>query len=298
MAVIHTLGSLNLDYVYQVPRIVAAGETLAAGSWSRGPGGKGLNQSLAAARAGAQVRHLGAVGPEGEELCRLLEAAGVDTRGVLRTSAPTGHAVIQVTPDGENAIVIHPGANQLVTEAGVTLALHAATAGDFFLTQHETSGVRGAITAAKRTGCRVIFNPAPMAPEVAAYPLGEVDFLVVNEHEAAELSGETVAARAARLLARRHPGLSVVVTAGAAGVLLQTGDSCHQLAAHRVRVVDTTGAGDTFTGYFAAALARGLPPEAALVEGNDAAAVSVTRAGAAHAIPTRAEVEAFRAQPP
>ncbi|MEM1098488.1 MAG: ribokinase [Planctomycetota bacterium] len=279
------LGSLNADWVYRVPTIVTPGETLGSAALARHAGGKGLNQSVALARAGAMVSHIGAVGSDGTWLREALAESVVDASGVaVLEDTPTGHAIIQVDDAGENAIVLFGGANQ-ATSFEVEAAFPRPSRGDWMLTQNETNGVAEAITAAKRRGVAVALNPAPMSPAVASFPLDLVDLLVVNETESRALGDA----------ARRtldHGG-AVVTTLGAEGAVYRCDGLEIALPAARVdRVVDTTAAGDTFVGYLLASLVRGDEPEAAMRRAGQAAALCVTRAGAMPSIPWAAEVDA------
>lgn len=291
MAVIN-LGSINLDYVYRVAHIVRPGETLASDARRTFAGGKGSNQSLALARAGAQVRHVGRVGPEGQWLVAMLARAGVDTRHIACGDAPGGHAIIQVTAAGENAIVLFGGANRAIAETAVDAALAEARPGDLFLTQNETSGVAHAIGRARERGLTVCLNPAPFGPEVLDYPLACVDLFVVNETEAAGLLGAAAwSDDGLEQLAARFPRADWVVTLGARGALCRTAAGRRlEAPAQPVQVVDTTAAGDTFIGYFLACRQRGLELEASLELANRAAGLCVARPGAADSIPTWVEL--------
>jgi ribokinase len=181
------IGSINIDYVYEVDHFVRPGETLGSLSFRVFAGGKGFNQSIALARAGATTFHAGRVGENAKWLLKRLEQDGIDTTHVTVGEATTGHAIIQVVPDGENAIVLHGGANRHITEADVACALSSCSAGDFLLIQNETSSVAQAIQAAHERGMRIVFNPAPMTTDVYHYPLGLVDVFVLNETEAEAL---------------------------------------------------------------------------------------------------------------
>lgn len=281
---IWNLGSVNIDRVYSLDHVVAPGETESASALAELPGGKGFNQSVALARAGARVHHVGAVGPDGAHLVSMLSELGVDTAHLATTAEPTGHAIIQVDKDGRNAIVVFAAANGTVSPDAVRAALAGAAPGDVLLCQNETSAVADAMREAKARGLRVVFNPSPFDAKIAALPLELVDLFLVNETEEAGL------------LALGGPA------AAAARVVTRGGDGCESLApgrdpvrvpAFRVKAVDTTAAGDTFTGYYLAALAAGLPEEAALRRACAAAAIAVTRPGAAPSVPAAAEVDAF-----
>ena len=290
MAKILNIGSLNLDYVYAVPHFVEAGETLLAARRDVYAGGKGLNQTVAAARAGAEVYHGGAVGADGDMLLELLQAAGADVSAVARAEAPTGHAIIQVSPQGENAIIILGGANRAVTTETVAAALDKVSAGDILLLQNEINGLADIIRRAAKKGLRILFNPAPMESSVKALPLELLDTLIVNEGEGRALAGDMAALRWA------YPKQRILLTQGSRGASLWTGAELLFQPAFPVKAVDTTAAGDCFLGYYAAALAEELPYAQALRLASAASALAVQKQGAAPSIPVRSEVEAFLAK--
>ena len=246
------VGSLNIDRVYRVPHIARPGETLAASSLQVFAGGKGANQSVALARAGARVGHCGRVGPDGTWLIEKLAAQGVLTQWIAAGPAPTGQAIIQVADDGENAIVLLAGANHEITAADVDAALAALRPGAWVLAQNETSSVGHLIERAAAAGLHVAFNPAPFTPEVIGYPLDRLRLLVANESEAEGLTGASDPAESLRRLTSRLPGAEIVLTLGAAGVLYGCGDERLHVPACAAQAVDTTAAGDTFIGYFLA----------------------------------------------
>ena len=285
MARILNIGSLNLDYVYAVPRFVTAGETLLSSRRNVFPGGKGLNQTVAAARAGAKVYHAGAVGADGDMLLDLLRDAGADVSAVSRVDAPTGHAIIQVTPQGENAIVILGGANRSVTPETVEKALEKVDAGDILLLQNEINSLDAIIRRAAKKGLRILFNPAPMEDSVKSLPLELLDTLVVNEVEGRALAGDMDALRTA------YPRQKILLTQGSRGASLWTGSELIFQPAFPVQAVDTTAAGDCFLGYYAAAIAENLPYAQALRLAAAASALAVQRQGAAPSIPIRRDVE-------
>ena len=177
-------GSLNIDYVYDMPHFVQGGETATATARHVYAGGKGLNQSIAAARAGAQVLHAGAIGPDGAFLTRLLEDAGADTSALLQVQEASGHAMIQVTPEGQNAIIVYGGANHCLTEAYVQSVLRQAEPGALVLLQNETSQTAQIIAQAADLGLRVVFNPSPFPAHPEQLPLARVDTFILNEIEA------------------------------------------------------------------------------------------------------------------
>jgi ribokinase len=286
MTRILNFGSINVDHVYTVDRFVAAGETLASTSLSLGPGGKGFNQSIALARAGARVMHGGCLGRDAEWLRERLQSEKVDISRLTLVDQPAGHAIIQVTPSGQNAIVLHPGSNHAVSPRDLPALFAEFTKDDWFLTQNETSCVPEALACASAAGMTVCFNPAPMHPVVRAYPLELVDWLIVNEHEGAELGGGGTPEEVLSHLRRLCPHAHLVLTLGSEGVWCSppTGDTI-RVPAQRVRAVDTTGAGDTFIGFLIAATMQEQPLSTALSLACRAAAWSVTRPGAADSIP-------------
>ena len=268
-------GSLNIDLVYRVRDFVRPGETISASSFARFPGGKGLNQSIALARAGAKVLHAGAVGADGGFLLELLRENGVDCSAVeVLNDAPSGHAVIQVADSGENSIVLYPGANHRIAEALIDRALALTEPGDILLLQNEISAMAEIMRRAAERDLRIFFNPAPMTEAVGTYPIELVDTLIVNETEWEALT-------------RWRPPLKVNVlqTLGARGAVY---NGKIIVPAERVEnVVDTTAAGDTFIGYFIAELIAGKDVESAMKTAACASAWCIQRPGAAPSIPRR-----------
>lgn len=283
-------GSCAIDNVYQVPHFSGPGETLPALAYDVYPGGKGLNQSLALARAGASVCHGGRVGEDGRFLKALLDEAGVDTSALIVDSGTSGHAVIQVTPDGENSIVIFGGANQRVEAVDIERVLSDCQAGEYLLLQNEISRTPEIMQAAAACGLKVVFNAAPMTAAVFDYPLDLVALFIVNETEGSALTGKTTATEVLDEMTRRFPGAATVLTRGASGAVYASGDKRVEREGLAVEAVDTTGAGDTFIGYFLAALASGRSIDAGLEEACRAGALCVTRPGAASSIPKREEL--------
>ena len=272
------VGSANLDLVATTVRHPAPGETLIGHDYSEHPGGKGLNQAVAAARAGSPTRFVGAVGRDdaGQTLTRVAGEAGVDTSEVAVVDVSTGRALILVADSGENSIVVVPGANELCP-AG------AARAGEVVLAQLEVplNTVESTFRSAREIGATTVLNPAPARP-LPPELLELVDIIVPNEHELDLLGGVSG-------LLDRGVG-TVVVTLGAEGARVHPREGSVDIPTLSVDAVDTTGAGDTFCGYLASGLASGLPLESAARRGCLAAALSTTRSGAVPSIPTSAEV--------
>jgi len=287
---IFNFGSVNIDHIYAVPHFVRPGETLAAQAYRRGPGGKGFNQSVALARAGAATSHIGCIGDDGLWLRDFLAAEGVDVSALRTCDEATGHAIIQVAPSGENNIILHPGANRVPRVGDVEAALRDARPGDFFLCQNETSAVVEALALARSRGLRCVCNAAPAVPILPDAALRAIDILLVNETEMSALGGAAEPREALRHLRIRYPQLGIVLTLGAEGCLVAGPAGEHSLPAQRVKAIDTTAAGDTFAGYLLAALAEGADMPAALTLATRAAALCVTRPGAATSIPRRDEL--------
>lgn len=287
---IWNLGSINADHFYALPHLPAPGETLAAKGFRVGLGGKGANQSVAAARAGADVQHIGAVGRDGVWALDRLGEYGVGTGGVIVGETPTGHAIINVAADGENAIVIFPGANAALDADTVGKTIEAAAAGDLLLMQNETTLQPEAAALSAKLGMRLIYSAAPFEISAVEAVLDHVDVLIVNEVEAAQLCD------AMGTVIDAVPVPNLLVTKGADGAEWYVkGAATIRVPSPSVDPVDTTGAGDTFAGFIAAGLDAGLDIAPAMARAAAAAALKVTRPGTADAIPTLAEVQAFMA---
>jgi ribokinase len=285
------IGSLNIDEIFTVGHFVRPGETISSLAFSRVAGGKGNNQSIALARAGATVTHAGKIGADGAFLVDLLAEAGVDTSRIRMSSEPTGRALIQVDEAGQNCIILLGGANHDIDEEDIDAFLEGWGEGDAVLLQNEISNLAYAFEAAVDRGLRVFLNPSPMTEELRALPLEEAGCLLFNEVEGEALTGERDPERILAALRTRCPRTDLVLTLGAEGLGYAGADgTALTLPARRVRAVDSTAAGDTFTGYFIAGLARGESPARALDDGIGAAAICVTRAGAVPSIPYRNEI--------
>ncbi|MBM6913934.1 ribokinase [Gemmiger formicilis] len=289
-------GSLNIDYVYRVPRMVCPKETLACDGMEQFLGGKGFNQSVALARAGAPVFHAGLIGEDGGVFLDACREYGIDAGHIRRIPGRSGHTIIQVDPAGENCILLYGGANRALDEAYIEQVLADFSAGDILLLQNEVNCLDVLIRAAHRRGMRILLNPSPCNEALDACDLRLVDCLLVNEVEGEQLSGESDPARIPDAILRRYPGMSVLLTLGSRGaVFARQGQRVYQPAIRAGDTVDTTAAGDTFTGYFAAGLLEGLPVEQNLRRSAAAAGIAVTRKGASPSIPGLAQTEALLA---
>ncbi|UWR22483.1 ribokinase [Sulfitobacter sp. S190] len=282
---IWNLGSINIDNFYEVPHLPAPGETLAAHSFRQGLGGKGANMSVAVARAAAPISHIGAVGPDGRWTVERLMEYGVDTPHIASIDVPTGHAIINVDAEGENNIVLFQGANVRLTEAIIGAALSEASPGDTLLLQNETNGHEYAAVTARSLGLRVAYAAAPFDAAAVERMLGRIDLMVLNEIEAQQLEDAT---------GKDLPALGIadiVVTLGAEGCKWLSGGDKRQFDAYPAKPVDTTGAGDTFTGYLVAGLDRGLRMEAAIDLALKAGSLMVARRGTADVIPDLKDIQ-------
>ena len=271
-------GSLNIDFVYHVHDFVRPGETISATSTAKFPGGKGLNQSVALARAGVKTLHAGMVGEDGKLLIVTLCVNGVDCSAVaVDPLTPSGHAMIQVADSGENAIVLYPGTNRKITPELIARALAVAEAGDVLLLQNEISRIPEIMREAAKRRMRIFFNPAPMTKEVPDYPLELVDTLIVNETEWEALAGHKL-----------PKSVNVLKTLGARGAVYN--DAVKVAAKPVAEVVDTTAAGDTFIGFFIAELLQGKDVKTAMETAAAASAWCIRHEGAAVSIPRRADL--------
>lgn len=286
------LGSLNIDKTYSVNHYAEAGETIQATTHGEFCGGKGLNQSIALARAGADVFHAGCIGQDGNILSETLAGAGVKTELIRKSQKPSGHAVIQVNHEGQNKIMIFGGANSDVTPEYIDEVLEHFNREDMLLLQNEISNVPYAIEKAGEKGMTVVFNPSPISSSIEQCDLRKVDYLILNEVEGRKLAG-TDSENPDEILKKLHskyPQAVVVLTLGSRGSCYMDDKEFFHQEIFPAEVIDTTGAGDTFTGYFLAGIARGKQPGEAMKYAALASALSVGRHGASPSIPAYEEV--------
>lgn len=278
-------GSSNMDFVYSLEHIVSAGETVKSKSMNIFPGGKGLNQSVALARAGQRVYHAGCFGTDGEMLVNLLKENGVDVSHIKYVNEKNGHAIIQVSDDGENSIVIYPGSNAMVTKDYIESVLSNFGSGDFLLLQNEISNIEYIIEKASGKGMKIFLNPSPCSDNLKNIDFNMLSYIILNEGEAKTLSGCENSESALAYFSENYPNLNVVLTLGKKGsVFFGEGQKVSQ-PSFEVKAIDTTAAGDTFTGYFISMLSRGESYKNALRISSAAAAISVSKNGAAPSIP-------------
>jgi len=285
-------GSFNIDKVYSMPYLPDKGETLYCNGYEVHVGGKGLNQALAFRKAGAEVFAAGKVGKDGNYLTDYLSANGVDTSLIDFSGEYTGHTIIEVEPGGQNQMILFGGANREITKEYCDEILEKAGDADLILTQYETSCVEYMIEAAHKAGIPVAVNPSPYVREVDSLPYGCVDYIIANEFEGQSITGESDSEEIVKSLHALNKG-KVILTLGDRGSVYYDGNTAVSVPAFNVNAVDTTGAGDTFTGYCLYHLLNGDNPEAALRIAAAASAVEVTQRGAAETIPDSDTVGEF-----
>lgn len=292
-------GSLNIDYTYKVDHFVKKGETLSSESLQVFTGGKGLNQSIALARSGVETYHAGAVGEDGVFLLQELRKAGVNTDYVkISREVRTGNAIIQNDRGGDNCILLYGGANQAITREQVDEVIGHFEAGDFIILQNEINELSYIVDKAHARGLKIVLNPSPMNEKILGLPLEYVDYFLLNEIEAGQILGEDISGGyegkilAERLL-EKFPSAAIVLTMGGDGSIYK--DSTEEIlqSVYKVCAVDTTAAGDTFTGFFIGGIIMGCTVREAMDMASKAAAIAVTRKGAAPSIPTLHEVKTF-----
>lgn len=282
------IGSINIDHVYSVTQMPNAGETISAKSYQKFLGGKGVNQSIAAVKAGGKLIHVGAVAANDTWIIEEIEKFGVDCSHIDKSNHPTGHAIIFVDEAAENEIVIFGGANQNLEVRQIDEALGEDTGNeDWVLIQTETNLLMEIVSNAKEKGFKVAYAAAPFVEEVALSLIDKIDLLAVNEGEASQL------AKALNVNPESIPVPILLITKGSQGATLIENDKRFDQSAFEVKAVDTTGAGDTFLGSFLAVYIEEADAAKALEYASAASALQVTRAGAATAIPDKQEVEAF-----
>lgn len=259
-------------------------------------GGKGLNQSIALSKSGAEVWHAGAIGTgDGDFLIRQLKEAGVNTEYISVLDGKTGHAIIQKAKDGGNCILLFGGANQQITREMVDGVMDHFEKGDYLVLQNEISEIGYIMERAREKGMVLVFNPSPMDDKISSYPLEYVDYFLLNEIEAGDICGEQGSGEELlQKLSDKFPASKIVLTLGGDGSLYRDGQRILTLGIYKVPVADTTAAGDTFTGFLIGGLVQGLDAGEALDLAAKAAAIAVSRPGAAPSIPSREEVEAFK----
>lgn len=282
---IYNLGSLNIDYVYDVDHFVSAGETLSSDKMQIFPGGKGLNQSVALARAGAEVIHGAVIGEDGGFLTEILSSAGVDTSRIETIPRRCGHAVIQVDKSGQNCILLYPGTNRCIDRRYIENFLSDAERDDILVVQNEISGLDIAFETAHRKNMRIAFNPSPFHSDIKKLPLSLVSWLFCNETEGEALFGSRDIREITERFITQIPDGDLILTLGKDGSVFKNREKFIAQPIFETKTVDTTAAGDTFLGYFLASVTKGESVERSMEIASKAASVAVSVKGAASSIP-------------
>jgi len=285
------LGSMNLDLVYGVDHIVKPGETESSRSMNTFLGGKGMNQSVALAKAGVEVYQGGMIGEDGQPFLDACGVYGIHSEYIRKVEGKSGHAVIQIDKNAQNSILLFGGANQMLTEEYVDGVLSHFGAEDLILLQNEENLMPYIVDRAYEQGMTIALNPSPFNEKLDAVDLKKISIFLLNEVEGEQITGKRESEEIMAEMRRRFPKATIVLTLGEDGVICADGGEQFLQPAFPVVAVDTTAAGDTFTGYFLAGLAEGMPVPDILRMSTMAAAIAVTRAGAVPSIPRREEVE-------
>ncbi len=285
-------GSFNIDKVYFLPELPEKGESVYCEKFETHVGGKGLNQALTLKKAGADVRIAGKVGPDGSYLTDYLAENGLDISLIDKSGTISGHTIIEVDTNGQNQMILFGGANREINKEYCDRILENASDCDFILTQYETSCVEYLLRKAHEKGLKTVFNPSPFVDELKTFPLEYVDCLILNEYEGKSLSERTEPQEIVRILQAHNHGI-VVLTLGEKGAVFYDGKELVTAPAFKADAVDTTGAGDTFTGYFLNAFFCGESPFDSLIKGAAASAIEVSFPGAAETIPDKETVKSY-----
>lgn len=289
-----SFGSCNIDYVYSMPHIITPGETLSSLSMAQYPGGKGFNQAIALGRAGAKAAMAGNIGAEGRFMLDLLREAKVDPSLVRVTAHPTGSAIIQVDSKGQNCIIVFGGANRTLSAQQIDEVMSTLSPGDMVLLQNEVNMLGEIVQSAKSRGLQIALNPSPIDDALKDIDLKMVDVLLINEVEGNALSGKEDAEDIIKVLQTRYQIPCIVLTLGGDGAVCATKQGLIKQAIFPVEAVDTTAAGDTFTGYFLKSFTQTPDdPQTAVLRAAAASALAVSKKGAAVSIPWSDEVDAF-----
>ena len=283
-------GSLNHDNVYELDHIILPGETEFSTGLSFFLGGKGLNQAIALAKAGAEVYLAGQIGEDGEDFLAACREAGVRTDYLKTVPGKSGHTVIQLDRNGQNSIILYGGANRSQSREHIDSVLANFAAGDYLLLQNEINELPYIIDCAHARGLKIVLNPSPFDENLDACDLQKVSIFLLNEVEGFQLTGHIGEEEILQGLAEKFPQAACVLTLGEKGAIYQAGETRVEQSSFPVTPVDTTAAGDTFTGYFITGLAEGLPIEDALRMAARAASITCTRMGATASIPLREEL--------
>lgn len=286
-------GSLNYDYVYGVEHVVVPGETISSRDMEIFCGGKGLNQAIAAARAGAEVYMAGMVGEDGQLFMDICKENGIDVSYLKQVPGKSGHAIIQLDKNGQNSILLYGGSNRKMTKEYVDEVLTGFSKGDLLLLQNEINMLDYIIDKAYEKGMRILLNPSPYDEKLAACDLTKISVFLINEIEGEQITKEKEPEKMLDVLEEKYPGAGIMLTLGSKGSVYANKGKRYRQDIFKVKAVDTTAAGDTFTGYFAASVLKGMPMEEILRKCAKASAIAVSKKGASDSIPKEEEVDGY-----
>lgn len=284
------IGSLNLDHVYNVDHIIQPGETQATDGMNIFLGGKGINQSMALAKAGAEVYHGGLIGKDGHVFLEACAEYGVNSDYIKKVEGKTGHTIIQVDKDGQNSILLFGGANMMLTKEYVDEVLSHFETGDILLLQNEVNMLPYIIDTAYEKGMQIALNPSPFNERLTECDLSKISIFLLNEIEGGQVTGLVEPEEILEKMQEMYPKAKIVLTLGKDGAIYAEDGKTWKQPIFKVQAVDTTAAGDTFTGYFLAGLVDGLEIPEILKMSAKASSIAVTRPGAVQSIPYKKEV--------
>ena len=293
MKKILSLGSINIDHTYYVDYIASEGETISSMSYFKSYGGKGLNQSIAISKSGSLVYHAGKISLKDSYLIDYLKENGINRDLVSLEEDHTGHAIIQVAKDGSNAIIVEPGVNHKISNEFISKSINNFGAGDYIVLQNEISNLNYAIEASHKKGMISILNPSPITESLSMVNLGFVDYLILNEIELLMIAKKETIDEGIEELNKLYPSLKIVLTLGDKGSKYFSSEESFSIESLKIKPIDTSGAGDTFCGYFVSGLSKGLTPLESMKLANVAAGIACTRKGTSIAVPKIEEVEEF-----
>ena len=288
---IYNIGSLNIDYVYSVDHFVRPGETISSFDMKIFPGGKGLNQSVALARAGADVSHGAKIGADGNFLLDTLSESGVKVEKIEQTDKSSGHAIIQVDKSGQNCILLFSGTNHSLDREYIENFLSDSEENDILLIQNETNALDIIFEIAKRKNLQLAFNPSPLGENIQSLPLENVKWWFCNEIESEALFGSSEPEEITENFIKKYPESNLILTLGKNGSMYKDKNECVYQPIFEAKTVDTTAAGDTFTGYFLTSIIDGKTPAEALKIASKASSIAVSREGASSSIPYKDELK-------
>lgn len=285
-------GSLNIDYVYSVDHMVQAGETLSSSGMEMFLGGKGFNQSVALAKAGVPVYHAGMIGEEGKAFLDACKEYGINSSYIKIGHEKNGHTIIQIDKTAQNCILLYGGCNRAFTKEFIDEVLENFGADDYLLLQNEVNYLEYIIDRAYERGIQIILNPSPFDAYIDACDLSKITYFMMNEIEGGQITGETEENKILNKMLEKYPDAKIILTLGSDGSLYRDKDCCYRQEIFKTQAVDTTAAGDTFTGYFISALISGKSVQEALKISAMASSITVSRKGASPSIPKMDEVMA------